>query len=156
MTPPRPHSQGAVGIGFKAFCSKACAFWPLSCGPPFNRAGLGPSPLRWLLARVWSPEFRYQLRVGTLGWGGERAGTPWVGKLWGRDCDRVSPGDFFFLRVRWLSQFPVLGPIQEEGMRRISQEFFSLGFITPWSFCSVSVMQHFAGGILGESPLSFA
>ena len=65
-------------------------------------------------------------------------------------------GIFFFLRVRWLSQFPVLGPIQEEGMRRVSQEFFSLGFITPWSFCSASVMQHFAGGILGESPLSFA
>lgn len=68
----------------------------------------------------------------------------------------VSPGDFFFLRVRWLSQFPVLGPIQEEGMRRVSQEFFSLGFITPWSFCSASVMQHFADGILGEPPLSFA
>ena len=71
----------------------------------------------------------------------------------------VSPGDFFFfffLRMRWLSQFPVLGLIQEKGMRRASQEFFSLGFITPWSFCSTSVMQHFAGGILGESPLSFA
>ena len=67
--------------------------------------------------------------VGTPGWGSERAITLWVGRLWGRDCDSVSRGFFFFFFMDEVA-FPVScsWPDSREGNEKSKPGIFLSGF----------------------------